>query len=202
MRLRSRRPRSIAAAVRRGRAASRAAARPARACERRRPGRHQRRSLLHRGPGPVEQGTGDVHPRLRGGQRQAPESGVHAPESAARCVPVARLCLCRLRLQRAGLGGQGSDRGHRGAAALLRVEARRAGGDLHHRALDGRPHHDGHHRALSRGLPGSDADVRSARGGDRLPQHRRLRHAGDVRGALSGHHRFTRTSPAPRRSTR
>ena len=172
-------------------AAARTGACTARARDDRRQRRHQRRSLLHRDPGPVEQGAGDVRPRLRGGQRQAPKPGVHASQGAARCVSVARLCLCRLGLQRAGLGGQGSHRGPRSAAPLLLVEARRAGRDLHHRTFDGRPHHDGDHRALSRGLSRRDADVRSAGGGGRLPQHRPLRHAGDVRGALSGHHRFT-----------
>ena len=163
---------------------------------------HQRCSLLHRDSRPVEQRTGPVRPRLYARRQSSSGSGFAAHEGGARRVPLARLCLCRLRLQRPGMGGKGGNRGNRGAAALLHREARRALGNLHHRAFDGRPHHDGHHRALSRGVPGRDAHVRSARGGRRLPEQRPVRHAGHVRGDVPGHDRLTGTSPAPRPEAR
>ena len=121
-----------------------------------------------------------------------PRSQEYMPPKALRDVFLSRgFAFAASDYSVAGLGSQGSHRGHRSAAPLLRGEARRAGRDLHHRPFDGRPHHDGDHRAISRGLSGRDADVWSAGGGGRFPQHRPLRHAGDVRGALSGHHRFT-----------
>ena len=167
--------------------------------------RDRRRRVPDRDPSELEQRAGDVRARIRRCRYGALERRFAGRETGALAIPVARLRVRRVEVPNGRLGGERSDRRHRGASPLFREEARDPVGDLHHGTLDGRSHHHRHDRAARRRLPGCAADVRTAWRGDRLFQQRHLRHARDLRGAVSGDDRLAvpRRVPRPvRRSAR